>query len=197
MAEPVQVERRPALAGIDRVQTTGVSPNAAVVRILEPRARFVLRADSSVLPEGGNVAGFRLWMGINHRTASGQRVAMRLGPDEWQLSGPQAEAGPIAGALDTALAGQRYSLVDVGHSRIALAVSGVRAMDVLNSGCPLDLSATAFPTGRATRTLLGKCEVILARTDDTPTFEIECGRSLGAYLHDFLLEAVHCTAPLA
>ena len=45
------------------------------------------------------------------------------------------------------------------------------------------------PSAAATRTLLGKAEVILAKTDDAPSFEIECGRSFAAYVHDFLLEA--------
>jgi sarcosine oxidase subunit gamma len=65
----------------------------------------------------------------------------------------------------------------------------VEAATVLNTGCPLDLSQAAFPAGTATRTLVGKCEVILARTDERPAFEVECGRSFAHYLSDFLLEA--------
>ena len=79
--------------------------------------------------------------------------------------------------------------MDIGHRHVALSVSGPRAADVLNSGCPLDLSSSAFPAGCATRTLLGKADVVLAKTDDLPTFEIECGRSFAAYIRDFLLEA--------
>ena len=66
---------------------------------------------------------------------------------------------------------------------------GAQAPAVINSGCPLDLSAAAFPTGAVTRTLLGKCEVILARTSDEPAFEIECGRAYAAYVAAFLREA--------
>ncbi len=197
MAERMLAVRRSALVANDRTQATDLAPAATLVRLAAPRARFVLRVDASVLPAGGPVGGFGLQMGINHRVAAGQRVAMRLGPDEWQLSGPEPEGGVIAAAVEAALAGQRYALVDVGHSRVALSASGERATDVLNSGCPLDLAPAAFPTGRATRTLLGKCEVILARTDDEPTFEIECGRSFAAYVRDFLLEAMRGTGPLA
>ena len=105
------------------------------------------------------------------------------------MSGPEGEAAQIAVDVGAALAGLHHSLVDVGHHYAALSVSGPRAADVINSGCPLDLSRAAFPTGCATRTLLGKAEVILAKTDDLPTFEIACGRSFAAYVHEFLLEA--------
>jgi sarcosine oxidase subunit gamma len=85
--------------------------------------------------------------------------------------------------------GLHHSLVDVSHRHVAFGVAGAKAADVLNSGCPLDLTPPAFQVGAATRTLLGKAEVILAKTDDLPTFEVECGRSFAAYGHDFLLEA--------
>ena len=52
------------------------------------------------------------------------------------------------------------SLVDVGHARVALSVSGPRAADVINGGCALDLAPAAFPTGAATRTLLIKTGAI-------------------------------------
>ncbi len=72
---------------------------------------------------------------------------------------------------------------------------------MINSGCPLDLSPLACAAGFATRTLLGKAEVILAKTDDLPTFEVECARSFAAYVQDFLLEAArefraHDTGPI-
>jgi len=68
-------------------------------------------------------------------------------------------------------------------------MSGPRAADVINSGCALDLASPVFPAGAATRTLLGKAEIILSKCDDAPTFEIECARSFAAYVRDFLLDA--------
>jgi sarcosine oxidase subunit gamma len=180
--------RRQALGDID-AKVAGMASDAVTIEPLASRARFSLRLDPSLLPVRGEVAGFSLDMPINRRVAAMESVAMRLGPDEWLLCGPEAETEQIARDLAAALAGRHFSLVDVGHGHVALAVAGVRAPHVLNSGCPLDLSAPAFPAGHATRTLLGKCEVILAKTDETPTFELQCGRSFAAYVHDFLLEA--------
>jgi len=68
-------------------------------------------------------------------------------------------------------------------------VAGPQAAEVINSGCPLDLSPSAFPPGAATRTLLGKAEIILSRWEEMAAFEVECARSLAAYVQEFLAAA--------
>jgi sarcosine oxidase, subunit gamma len=163
--------------------------DAAVIRLLAPRARFSLRLDLSLLSRAKTVAGFALDLPINRCTGAASRTAMRLGPDEWLLSGPVSESEQIAGDVEAALARLHHALVDVGHARVALSVSGPRAANVINAGCALDLSPAAFPAGTATRTLLGKAEIVLSKWDETPAFEIECGRSFAAYVRDFLYEA--------
>ena len=75
-------------------------------------------------------------------------------------------------------------------------MSGRHASDVLNSGCPLDLAKSAFPTGTATRTLLGKAEVVIVRSDDAPTYRIECWRSFAGYVSAFLTEAAREFEPI-
>jgi len=188
MAEPANaIARRSALTEVDADRASERARDSVVIRLLAPRARFSLRLDLSLLPAARQVAGFTLDMPINRRMSSGE--AMRLGPDEWLLSGPEAEAARIASDVGTVLARLHHSLVDISHRHVAFGVTGSRAADVLNSGCPLDLAPPAFQVGAATRTLLGKAEVILAKTDDLPSFEIECGRSFAAYVHDFLLGA--------
>jgi sarcosine oxidase subunit gamma len=185
----LRLHRRMALDGMDAMRLAGATSGAVDIRLSAPRARFSLRLDPGLLPTTKSVAGFTLDMAVNRRAGTGEKAAMHLGPDEWLLSGPEGEAAPIAVDVGAALAGLHHSLVDVSHHYVALSVSGPRAADVINSGCPLDLSPAAFPVGHATRTLLGKAEVILAKTDDLPAFEIACARSFAAYVHDFLLEA--------
>lgn len=190
MAEAKQgLPRHLALDKIDAEPASATVPDAVAIRLLAPRARFSLRLDLSFLTAIEQAAGFALDMPINRRIASAERAAMRLGPDEWLLSGPEGATAQIARDVAVVLAGRHHSLVDVSHRQIALVVSGPRATDVISSGCPLDLSPPACVAGFATRTLLGKAEVILAKTDDMPSFEIECGRSFAAYVRDFLLEA--------
>jgi sarcosine oxidase subunit gamma len=179
-----QGARRTALA-----ETVDIASGAVIIQPLPHRARFSLRLDSALLATTGQIAGLALDMAINRRTTSGGRAALRLGPDEWLVCGPEEEATRIRLDVERTVVGLHHSLVDISHRHVALSVSGRRAADAINSGCPLDLSAAAFPTGHATRTLLGKPEVILARTDDGPTFEIECARSFAAYVGEFLREA--------
>lgn len=184
-----RVSRHPALGEVDLEPFSAIAADAVAVRLLAPRARFSLRLDPSLLSTIEQAAGFALDMPINRRIVSAEGTAMRLGPDEWLLSGPEGATDRIARDVAAALAGRHYSLVDVSHRQIALAVAGSRAADVINSGCPLDLSPPACAAGFATRTLLGKAEVVLAKTDDAPSFEIECARSFAAYVCGFLFEA--------
>ena len=81
-----------------------------------------------------------------------------------------------------------HSAVDVSHRNTALIVSGAAAADVINAGCPQDLSEEHFPVGACSRTILGKIEVVLLRTKKD-TFRVEVWRSFSAYAFDFLATA--------
>jgi sarcosine oxidase subunit gamma len=160
-----------------------------VIRPLPAHSRFSLRLHEADLEGAGTAAGFTLDTPINTRSGSTERSSIRLGPDEWLLIGPYGDAGAIADRVAGALSGRFHTLVDVSHRNVGFIVSGPRAADVLNSGCPLDLVATAFPTGTATRTLMGKAEIVLIKLDDTPTYQVECWRSFSTYVGDYLIEA--------
>ena len=83
----------------------------------------------------------------------------------------------------------KLAAVDVSHRNTAILVSGSRAADALNSGCPQDLSLAAFPVGAASRTLIGKAEMILYRTGENE-FRVECWRSFSDYVWKYLVDAV-------
>jgi sarcosine oxidase subunit gamma len=123
------------------------------------------------------------------RSASaGVRTALWLGPDEQLLLAPLADGEVIARQLRESLGALPHSLVDVSHRQIALEVSGLQAQNVLNAGCPLDLHLESFPVGACTRTVLGKCDIVLWRTGAT-AFHIEVWRSFAEYASRFLAEA--------
>ncbi|NJR13786.1 MAG: sarcosine oxidase subunit gamma, partial [Phyllobacteriaceae bacterium] len=82
-----------------------------------------------------------------------------------------------------------HSAVDVSHRNAALSVSGAGAADVLNAGCPQDLSLAAFPVGACSRTLLGKAEVVLYRMAQEQ-FHVEMWRSFAPYVADFIEDAI-------
>ncbi|TFZ57714.1 sarcosine oxidase subunit gamma [Methylorubrum sp. Q1] len=177
-ALPLGAQSRPATTG------SGVS-----VRPAGAEARFSLRVR---LADGAapKLAGLALETPINTLGTDGETWLARLGPDEWLVGGPEADADLLQGRIHEALAGLSHSLVDVSHRNVGIDVSGRQAAAVLNAGCPLDLSETGFPPGSATRTLLGKAEIVLLRPTNAPLYRVECWRSFSIYVHGFLNEAV-------
>lgn len=152
----------------------------------EAEARFSLRVRAS----GGTVAELPLDRPINSLAGDARRWIARLGPDEWLIGAPESEADLIASAVAADLAGRAHALVDVSHRNVGIDVGGARAAIALNAGCPLDLSDAAFPEGSATRTLLGKAEIVLIRrAGPVPNYRVECWRSFATYVHGFLAEA--------
>jgi sarcosine oxidase subunit gamma len=152
----------------------------AEVRIasLEQCARWSLR-----MPQALPVGGFAVELPINRASSVEGRLCARLGPDEWLLCAPEGTAP----AFD-ALVGRHHSLVDVSHGYAGFMIEGDAAHLVLAAGCPLDLDPAAFTAGTATRTLLGKAEIVLWRLDAAPAFRVECARSFAPYVRAFLQE---------
>ena len=162
-------------------------PAGLTVRALAPTARFSLRLRATPAVAGD----FRLDQPINRYVETGDRWSARLGPDEWLIGGAEADADMIQQEVETALDNSAHALVDVSHRNVAFEMSGDQAATALNAGCPLDLGDSAFPAGSATRTLLGKAEIVLIRPTQERLYRVECWRSFAPYVHGFLVEAVH------
>lgn len=149
-------------------------------------ARFSLRTRKAA----ASVAELPLDGPINSLRGDDRRWIARLGPDEWLIGTGDADADALAAALDADLGGTAHAVVDVSHRNVGIDVSGTHAAILLNAGCPLDLGEAAFPGGSATRTLLGKSEIVLIRWPGAaPRYRVECWRSFATYVHDFLKEA--------
>ena len=168
------------------------SETGVTVTPLGPEGRLAFRIKPAALSGQGTIDGFDLSGAINSRTASGdgaqQRVALRLGPDEWMLLVAADEVDERCEAIAAALPGAAHALVDVSHREVSFSVEGPGAADVVNAGCPLDLSSKAFPAGSATRTILGKAEIVLQRLA-TDSFTVTTWRSFAPYVQGFLVEA--------
>jgi sarcosine oxidase, subunit gamma len=157
------------------------------LRSLPAAARWVLRGDEAVRAAAQLALGVPLPAAACRAGVTGERAALWLGPDEWLLVAPPEQAG-LALRLERALAQLPHSLVDVSHRQMALLVHGLQAAAVLAGGCPLDLDLQAFPVGMCTRTVLGKAEVVLWRTD-AQAFRLEVWRSFAPYVAQFIGEA--------
>lgn len=168
---------------------TMFSGRGVTVAVAAPSARVVLRLDPDVAAAKGNLQGFDVSGAIGTVSGDGERFAARLGPNEWLIVAPLGEAGTLASRLEESLADVFHSIVDVSHRNTALLLSGAQVVEALAAGCPLDLAESAFPRGKATRTLLGKAEVVLVRPADGSPWRIEVWRSFAPYVWAFLNEA--------
>jgi sarcosine oxidase subunit alpha len=162
-----------------RIATPG---GAFMAEPLPPSERFAIKSGRGGIA-GGPVAGLAFDRPINTASTDGERAALRLGPFEWLALAP--EGSGMRAALEAI---EGVAVVDVGHRNVALVVEGEGVEDALNAGNPLDLSLAAFPVGTATRTLLGKAEIVLWRQGEK-RFRIEALRSYARYVADFLEEA--------
>lgn len=188
MLEVARIARRfGPLAGKPREQ---VAAGGIAISVLEPMTRFSLRLRPTGDAPLGTVAGFPIDQRLNTIAVADERWSVRLGPDEWLIGAPADQAESAEVELERALGNVAHSLVDVSHRNVGLEIKGLGAAAALNAGCPLDLSDIAFPAGTATRTLLGKAEIVLIRAGAAPTYRIETWRSFATYVHGFLHEAV-------
>jgi sarcosine oxidase subunit gamma len=141
--------------------------------------RYNLRAREAVLPTIANALGFALPQTACRSASLGDRYALWLGPDEWLLLCAPGDA--LGETLAAALSSSAHSLVEVSDRQTALIVSGPRAVELISTGCPLDLGLSAFPVGMCTRTLFGKAEIALWRTGEA-AFHIDVWRSFAGYV---------------
>ncbi|MBB3595417.1 sarcosine oxidase subunit gamma [Rhizobium sp. BK529] len=169
--------RKPALFGLLAGSAT------ARLTVTPTASRISLRAPADSVPALSSALGLDLpTMPKTSGRAEG-RSALWLGPDEWLVID---EAGSDLPALLSG-AGVLHSAVDVSHRNVGIIVSGPGAEATLSAGCPQNLSLEIFPVGACTRTIFGKAEIVLFRTEDD-TFRVECWRSFSDYVFGLLAE---------
>lgn len=135
------------------------------------------------------VASVTLPLEPNTFTQAGGRTALWLGPDEWLLVLADADEAGAAAALRQALTGQHASVVETGHSRTVIGVSGPHARDVLMKGCSLDLHPRSFGPRHCAQTPLARNDMILAQITDAPAYEVNVRRSFAHYTWVWLEDA--------
>lgn len=152
---------------------------------LERCTRLAVRAGPEAAAAIGGAVGVPLGNWPCRATVAGDLAALWLGPDEWLLLAPDGDAPTLTADAARAVGDRAASIVDVSHRTVAIEVRGPRAGDTLNAFCALDLNPRAFPTGMCTRTVFGKSEIVLWRTDGD-TFRIDVARSFVPYVLDCL-----------
>ena len=159
--------------------------SSSLLRQLPPASRLVLRGASQVLA----VAADALRLPRNETPCravhSDSLAALWLGPDERLLIGPADAAAEMSDRLQQALAGMPHSVVEISHAQVGFELSGARAADALNIGCPLDLDPASFPVDMCTRTVFAKAQIVLWRTAPD-TFRVDTARSFAPYVTKIL-----------
>jgi sarcosine oxidase subunit gamma len=155
---------------------------------LAPEARFSFRCREAGIEAAGAAFGVALPRVVGGTASANGRTAIWLGPDEWLFLAPLAETGAVKESIESGLADQPHSLVEISHRQTAFEVAGPAAATVLAHGSPLDLGNKAFPIGFATRSVFLKTELILWRTG-ADSYRIEIWRSFADYLWGVLEQA--------
>ena len=177
-AKVVAAVRSPIFAGRE------YAAKAAKIAVLAPAHRLALRAPEKSLAALSRALGVKLPASPKSSVTKGDRRALWLGPDEWLV----IDEGGKDPLEDCARVKVLHSPVGVSHRNVGISVTGPRAAETINAGCPQDLSLAAFPVGACSRTILGKVEIVLLR-DAEDAFRVECWRSFSDYVLAFLTDA--------
>lgn len=166
-----------------RVEAQGVA-----LAVLPPVHRASLRARPDAVDALNRTLSIGLPMRPKTSAREGSLAALWLGPDEWLLLDGARDPNETLRGADAL-----HSTVDISHRNVALEVSGTHAAAAISGGCPQNLSPEAFPVGACSRTILGKAEIVLWRTDEH-AFRVECWRSFAPYVFAFLSASVRDAA---
>lgn len=156
------------------------------VRVVADGARFALRINPTQAAQAAKAFGSPLPGKIGDVAVSNDRLAVRLGPDEWQLVVPLAEQDAIETAFAKLYATVPHSLVDVSHREIGIEVEGGGAVLALRSAIAFDIEI--MPVGTGCRTIFDKAQIILVREAEH-RFRIEVWRSFADHIWGILQAA--------
>lgn len=189
----IAADARTPLADMSDALTAATCAGVAL-REAEPASQITLRANpdnadfAQVLRELARLDLPRL---ANTFSEDDTNRMFWMGPTEWFLTAPDGAAQQLVTELNQATEGQHVSIVDVSDNRTCLVLSGAKSWNVLNKTCAFDLHPRTFQPGQCAQTLVGRTQVLLAMTSDTPPeFRLYVRNSFAHYLAAFLLDAM-------
>jgi sarcosine oxidase subunit gamma len=149
-----------------------------------------LDADAPVALEVGKVLDGPLPTVPCTASRFGEVEVLWLGPDEWLVVAPAADAKALATALREALGSSDGAVTDVSAQRTALALTGARVREVLAGGCSIDLHPRIATVGSCVQTLLAQTGVVIVVHDETASDLLVLVRaSFADYLASWLIDA--------
>ncbi len=156
---------------------------AARVTLAAPVARFSLRARPAARATLARVLGLPLPDRIGARSRAEAREALRLGPDEWLIHAPEAEAPRLTADCAAAYDAAPHSLVEITDREVTFTLTGPKATELLTLGLPRDPDSIAVGEGR--RTIFDGQTVVLWRDEDQ-AYRMDVWRSFAPHLAHLL-----------
>jgi sarcosine oxidase, subunit gamma len=146
-------------------------------------------ADSSTfLKAVKNLTGAALPVQPNTIAESEQFIIYWLAPNEWLIQSRQPRLPALCADLVSALAAEFASVVDVSSGNTSLVLSGEKAREVLQKGCPLDFHDSVFKIGQCAQSHYFKAGILLRPLADG-AYELIVRRSFADYFGRILLDA--------
>ncbi|MEZ5825392.1 MAG: sarcosine oxidase subunit gamma family protein [Geminicoccaceae bacterium] len=178
MASP---RRTSALAGLLEGDRPKDEMAGITLRADEESIKFSLRGSMSVAEKMAARIDIEPAVTMLTFTGDENRRMARLGPDEWLVTS-SAPVDP-----DNALDGEHHAAVDISERLLAIRLSGPAAREVLAGGCPMDMHEGKVHPGFASRTVMGKADIVLECLD-ADSFILHTNRSFLEYLWLLLVE---------
>lgn len=146
-------------------------------------------ADSQALQQTvTDLTGTHLPTQPNTISESDEYIIYWLAPNEWLIQSKQPRLSALCGNMVTSLAGEFASVVDVSSGNTTVMLSGMKAREVLQKGCPLDLHASVFKPGQCAQSHYFKAGILL-RPVTEGAYVLIIRRSFADYFGRILLDA--------
>lgn len=146
-------------------------------------------SDAAFLEATQGTLGCDIPLVPNTFVESGSARVLWLGPNEWLIVTAEGQDAAVAAELRKSLAGRFSAVTEISGGQTVITVAEAKARDVIAQGCMLDLHPRVFGVGQCAQTRLAKAGVLLAQTDELPTFELVVRRSFADYLWQWLTDA--------
>lgn len=154
---------------------------AGQVTLMAEHLRYSLRVKSQDRTAFNAACGIDLPNKIGQTTVHNDRRIFCVGPDEYILISDPSERQSFARKFEQLAGKFIFSATDISHRNVGFKLSGKHATQLINVGCPLDLSLKNFPIGKCSRTIFESAEIMIFRAGEDE-FQLETWRSFAPYM---------------
>ena len=109
-----------------------------------------------------------------------------MGPDEYLIQCPNERKIDFIKNLSETLQGSFYALTDVSDYYLTIRLSGIKSIDVIQKGCPLNFKEYLNKKDTCAQSYISKATVLIDRLADDKVFDILVRWSMAEYLWSWL-----------